>query len=79
VRFSPRSTTDKLARPAVARIETVALDRELRAGGGDAPAYRIVARVISSPEPIPEGARVEAEIILRQRPFWRFLFGLTGS
>ncbi len=65
VRFRIQGASDRLARPALARIETVV-------------AERIVARVAASVPTLPQGAKVEAEIVLHDRPFWRFLYDYLG-
>lgn len=85
VRFQLKRQADKLARPARAEVDEVALDRDM----ADQPAtgsaaevdesYRITARVLSSDEPLPMGAEVEAEIIIRRESFWRLMLRRSAS
>lgn len=75
VRFQARRNADKLARPAIAHVEQVALEPDLPESlSTDEPrTYRIVARIAFSPYPLPNGAAVDAEIVLRKRSFWEVL------
>jgi multidrug resistance efflux pump len=75
VRFRPRSNPDRLAPYATAVLVSITPDRELdgdrASGSGD---YLIDAGELSAPYPLPPGARVAAEIVLSERPFFRRWF-----
>ncbi len=75
VRFRPRSNPDRLAPYATAVLVSIAPDRELdddqATGAGD---YLLDAGKLSAPYPLPPGARVTAEIVLAERPFYRRWF-----
>lgn len=83
VRFQLKRQSDKLARPARAEVSEVAPDRDmsdvpvLASGGGEergeVEPYRITARVLQTEEPIPLGAEVEAEIVIRREAFWQHM------
>lgn len=76
VRFQARRQADKLLPPSLAEVTEVALDRDL-ADSAESEAdnsaaretYRITARILRSEQPLPSGAEVDAEIILRQQTF----------
>ena len=77
VRFKSRSNADKLAKPAIARVTEVALDRDLPDTSSDASpkgTYKIKASIESIAYTLPMGGQVDAEIILQRRPFWKLFF-----
>lgn len=76
VRFRPRSDPDRLSPMATGRVAEVALDRDLDQepeAPGAGRTYRILVQPDQGTRAIPFGAQVDAEIVLRQRPFWRLL------
>lgn len=76
VRFRPKSDPDRLSPMATGRVVEVALDRDLDKEEGSLAGnrtYRILVQPDSATRAIPFGAQVDAEIVLRQRPFWRLL------
>lgn len=86
VRFQPRKSADKLARPSLAEVTEVAIDRDLseepakRTNGEIAlTTYRITARVVNSTQPMPVGAEVDAEIVIQRQPFWRHMLTKLGA
>lgn len=78
VRFKARSNADKLAKPAIARVTEVALDRDLPDNAAEPPVqnatYKIKAAIESASYTLPMGGQVDAEIILQPRPFWKLFF-----
>ena len=75
VRFRPRSDPDRLGGMRSGRILEVSPDRELTSADADAEGrpYRILVEVADDPRSLPWGAQVDAEIVVRERPFWRLL------
>lgn len=82
VRFKARSNADTLAKPAIARVTEVALDRDLPDTASDASpkgTYKIKASIESIAYTLPMGGQVDAEIILQRRPFWKLFFIHPGK
>ena len=76
VRFKARSNADKLAKPSIARVTEVALDRDLQdvsTDGAPQGSYKVKASIESSAYALPMGGQVDAEIILKSRPFWKMM------
>lgn len=76
IRFRVRSNPDRLAPFATARVTHVARDRDLATEDKtDLPpaSYYIKATIETAPYEIPFGAQLDAEIVLRERPFWQIL------
>ena len=69
VRFRTHSNPDRLAPYATARVAKITPERELTATdvAGD---YFVEADHLSAPYPLPAGARVDAEVVLRSRSFF---------
>lgn len=76
VRYRARSNPDRLAPMGLGRVLEVAIDRQLAppdASQANRLPYRIEVEVGPQAQDLPFGAQVDAEIVLRELPFWRVL------
>jgi multidrug resistance efflux pump len=76
VRFRAKSNPDRLAPPGLGRVVSLARDKDLEVNESSLkkePTYTVTASVEFSGYELPLGSRVEAEIILGKRYFWKIL------
>ena len=74
IRFRSRSDADRLRPMRKAEVTEVALDRTFDLNAKDNN-YRITASIAGmDASDLPFGARVDAEVVLDERPLWRLLF-----